>query len=188
MKQRGFSVVELMVTVAIAGLLMMTAVPSFTTTIKNNRINSQVNEVLGALALARSEAAKRSQATITLCPSTTGTACADSSSWENGWIIMVDVDADAVLDASDGDLVVKYFQALSGDNTLRTSGFASAKSLQISSVGAPSSAGSFVVCDSRGATSAKAAVMLISGQTRSAVDENGDGIVNIPSGNVSCPA
>ncbi len=188
MKQRGFSIVELMIVIAVAGLLLATAAPSFISTMRENRIVSQTNEVLGALALARSEGAKRSSVTITLCPSVTGTACADTVSWENGWIIMVDVDADATLDVSDGDTIIKYFQPLSGDNTLRTVGFDSAKSFQISSLGAPSSAGSFVVCDSRGNAFAKAVVILVSGQTRIAVDEDSDGIVNIPTGNVSCPA
>lgn len=188
MKQRGFSIVELMMTLAVAGVLIATAAPSFVNTIRENRLTSQTNEVLGALALARSEGAKRSSVTITLCPSSDGTTCADTTSWENGWIIMVDADADRVLDAADGDMVVKYFQPLSGDNTLRTSGFTSAKFLQISNLGAPTSAGSFVLCDARGNTSAKAVVMLISGQTRVAVDEDDNGIVNIPGGNVSCPA
>ncbi|MCG8670522.1 MAG: GspH/FimT family protein, partial [Pseudomonadales bacterium] len=137
---------------------------------------------------ARSEGAKRSQVTITLCPSNDGTGCTNTPNWEVGFIVLVDVDGDRVVDAGDGDVIVKYFGPLTGGNTLRTFSFDNANFIQMDTEGFPTSGGTFVVCDERGDTSARAVVMTIAGQTRMAVDENDDGIVNYPDGNVTCPA
>ena len=57
--QRGFTLVELMMTLAIAAILLTSGVPSFTTMIKNNRIAVVTNEALGAFSYARTEAFKR---------------------------------------------------------------------------------------------------------------------------------
>jgi type IV fimbrial biogenesis protein FimT len=178
-----------MITVVIAGIAVAIGAPSFTETSKNNRLVSQINEVTGAITFARSEAAKRSRMSITLCPSTDGAACAiNSGSWESGWIIMVDVDGDRANDATDGDTVLKYIQPLSGGNSLRTSGFSSANYLQFTGDGMPSSAGTFTLCDARGANYAKAVVVSVVGQTRQAVDTDDDNIVNNDANsNVSCP-
>ena len=60
-QQRGFTLVELMVTLAVMAILVGLAVPSFSTVIANNRIATQTNEFVGALNLARSEAVRRGQ-------------------------------------------------------------------------------------------------------------------------------
>ena len=59
-RQRGFTLLELMVTVTVLGVLLGLAVPSFTAAMRNNRIVSQNNEFIGALNYARSEAIRRS--------------------------------------------------------------------------------------------------------------------------------
>lgn len=58
-RQAGFTLVELMVTVAIAAILLGVGVPSFRTLIENNRIAAASNDVVTALQYARSEAVKR---------------------------------------------------------------------------------------------------------------------------------
>jgi type IV fimbrial biogenesis protein FimT len=91
-KQRGFTLMELMVTVSIAGIMMGIAIPSFTSTIKNSRITAQVNEFTTSLNLSRSEAVKRG-VRITLCKSSNGTTCvADgaTTNWSQGWIVFSD--------------------------------------------------------------------------------------------------
>lgn len=55
----GFTLVELMVTVAVAAILIAIAVPSFSHMIASNRLNTATNEVVGALNTARLEAIKR---------------------------------------------------------------------------------------------------------------------------------
>ena len=56
---RGFTLLELMVTVAVAAILATVAVPGFRDLIQNNRVTTQTNELVTALNFARTEAVKR---------------------------------------------------------------------------------------------------------------------------------
>lgn len=93
--QRGFSLVELMVVVAILGILAGLAAPSFASFIRSNRLTAAANDLLGAVALARSEALKRGQR-IVLCTSSNASTCDNSASWGDGWIVFSDGDNDSV--------------------------------------------------------------------------------------------
>jgi len=84
----GFTLIELIVTVAIVAILTVAAVPSFIDLMRNNRSAAQANEFLAALNLARSEAAKRGQ-NVSLCSSTDAATCSDQNDWTGGWILFV---------------------------------------------------------------------------------------------------
>jgi type IV fimbrial biogenesis protein FimT len=150
---RGFTLIELLATVAIAGLVLAFAVPSFTRMIQNNRMTSQVNDFVTSLNLARSEAVKRATK-VALCKSRDGQSCASNGDWEQGWIVFVDSNDDAVRDTTETLLQVR--QALRGGNTLignsdvdsyisyAATGFTQLKS------GGGFQAGTLILCDSRG--------------------------------------
>ncbi|WP_237068694.1 GspH/FimT family pseudopilin [Microbulbifer guangxiensis] len=57
--QSGFTLVELMMVVAILAIVMSIGVPSFNSMIKNNRLSAASNDIAGALHYARSEAVRR---------------------------------------------------------------------------------------------------------------------------------
>lgn len=85
--QRGFTIIELMVTVTIAGILLAVAVPFFRDIIISSRLNSVSLELADSLALARSESIKRNR-TITFCTTDTATnpQCTGGESWEF-WLV-----------------------------------------------------------------------------------------------------
>ena len=86
LRQAGFSLLELMVTVAILAILAALAMPGFQQSMRSNRVATSTNEVLASLSLARTEAIK-GFGTAGVCPSSNGTSCASTTDWGAGWIV-----------------------------------------------------------------------------------------------------
>ncbi|WP_051235582.1 GspH/FimT family pseudopilin [Marinimicrobium agarilyticum] len=87
---KGFTLIELMVTVAVLAIILSVAVPSMTTQIRNNRSLTFGEEFATALNYARSEAVKRGRP-VSLCASNdAGDGCGND--WTNGWLAFVDSD------------------------------------------------------------------------------------------------
>lgn len=75
--ERGFTLVELMVTVAVLAIVAAIAAPSFRNLLLNSRLTAAANELSAALQGARMEAL-RTNARVVVCPSTDGSSCAGS--------------------------------------------------------------------------------------------------------------
>lgn len=98
---RGFTLVEMMVAIAILAVLAMLAVPSYREASLSSQLSAVANELLASVQLARSEAIKRNRV-VRLCTSVNGTTCAGTGDWSQGWIVL-----DAVTNA-----VYQYRQPL----------------------------------------------------------------------------
>ena len=88
--QRGVTLIELMVTVAVLAILLGIGVPSFRSFIQNARATTQANEFLTALNLARSESLKRARP-ISVCGTTDNQSC--NGSWDDGLLVFRDGNA-----------------------------------------------------------------------------------------------
>jgi type IV fimbrial biogenesis protein FimT len=106
--QAGFTLLELMVSITVLGILLSLAVPAFTSMIRNNQLVSQNNEFVGALNYTRSEAVKRS-ADVTACSSTDGASCAASTNWATGVVVFVDANANGTFDS--GETILQAYPA-----------------------------------------------------------------------------
>lgn len=84
-ENRGFTLIELMITIAVMAILMSIAVPAFQSFVQNGRMAGRANEVMAGLAYARSEAVKRA-ADVTVCASSDGSTC--SGTWTQGWVVL----------------------------------------------------------------------------------------------------
>jgi type IV fimbrial biogenesis protein FimT len=117
---RGFTLIELMVTVALVAIVLAIGVPSFQTTIRNNRLSSYANEFLSALNLARTEAIRRRQPVV-LCKSADGSFCqTDGKNWEIGWIVFVDSDPSGAKNLRDStEPILRVWPAFPAGYTLR---------------------------------------------------------------------
>ena len=114
-KHTGFTLIELMVVLAIAAILTSVAVPSFRSMIQNNRLATQANELTGTMNFARSEAIKRGSR-VTVCVSADQTTCTGGTAWAGGWIAFADPDNSATFTA--GDTLLRVRGTLEGGSTL----------------------------------------------------------------------
>lgn len=86
-RQRGFSLLELMITITVVAILLAIAVPSFRDVIRRNQVSSASNELLAGLSYARTEAITRGQL-VSMCPSADGASCtANGKAYEPGWLV-----------------------------------------------------------------------------------------------------
>jgi type IV fimbrial biogenesis protein FimT len=99
----GFSLIELITGMTVLAVLLAISVPSFSNLIRNQKIATQANSVVGALNYARGEVAARSMP-ITVCAASSvdRTECANSTNWQFGWIIFTDRSGNpGVIDGTD---------------------------------------------------------------------------------------
>lgn len=106
--ERGFTLVELLVTISVMAILLVIAVPSFTDVTLGSKLSSYANSLAASAYLARSEAIKTNNS-ATLCVSSNGTSCA-AGGWEQGWIVFRDPNKNAAVDA--GEAVIQVQAAL----------------------------------------------------------------------------
>lgn len=156
---RGFTLIELMVAIALLAILVSMGMPSYTQFVANQRLTSQANDLVGDILLARSEAATRGTPTI-ICSSANGTTCSGlPAQWNVGRIIFVDANRNDALDA--GEPILRVTQ-VSGNPTITSTGFPNADWLGFLSYGglkpAASSGGSFKFCLSASNTGRQVAV------------------------------
>jgi type IV fimbrial biogenesis protein FimT len=114
----GFSLVELVVTMAVAAILLAIATPSLAQFFRTNRVASATNELVLSLQLARAEAARRGR-DVSLCRSTDGSTCASGTGWSAGWIVFQDANTTgAGAPTGTGSELIRVFDALDASISL----------------------------------------------------------------------
>jgi type IV fimbrial biogenesis protein FimT len=156
---------ELLTALAVIGISVSIAVPSFQTAMNNSRRTTAVNELVSTMHVARSEAITRN-VQITVCPSASGDDC-EAVGWQAGWIYFTDANSDRAVDP--------------GEQVLGSAG--EAPRLTITSAEFPAflayrpngrimvanpaqNSGQLTVCDPRGAEHARVLIIGTSGQPR----------------------
>lgn len=106
--QAGFTIIEIMVTAAVAIILLAVAVPSYIDFTRSNKLTTQVNSFVQALHLARNEAVRTGGAT--LCASSIDSTAGEridcnSADWLTGWIIFADYNANGTKDGDEEEII-----------------------------------------------------------------------------------
>ncbi|MBK1719529.1 GspH/FimT family pseudopilin [Thiocystis violacea] len=124
----GFTLVELVMTIAMAAILLSVAVPSFQEAMRTNRIAALTNELSTSLQLARSEAVSRGRR-VTVCKSddilATSPACDSSADWQDGWLVFLDSNGDGDRNTSTGstETLLRISQPSSDTVVITSNGF-----------------------------------------------------------------
>jgi type IV fimbrial biogenesis protein FimT len=160
--QRGFTLLELLATVAIMAVLVVIAVPSYNGTVRRDRLTAQINGFVATLRLAQSEAIKRGK-TVTVCksnnPEASATpACDNSTNWENGWVMFVDDNGNNTIDA--GESIIRVGGPLMQGSSLRGSS-AVANGVSYLATSEIAAAGTFVLCDNKEMSGAVRSISLL---------------------------
>ena len=190
-KARGFTMMELLITVVVAAILMSFAVPSFQSAIQESRQKNSVFTLVGGLTYARSEAIKRSSR-VSVCARSTNSTC--GTNWDKGWIVFVDNGPNpGVIDAT--ETVLKVTSSLPTGLKITNSAVVHGASDAIQrtyvrfgprGLSNWRGSGTFTVCDERGTSSARAVNLSMSGDVRSA-RADGSGTIHDMFGNaISC--
>jgi type IV fimbrial biogenesis protein FimT len=115
---RGFTLIEMMVTLAVMVVLAMIAVPAFHNLTRRGQVARASNTLLADLDYARMEAVNRGLI-VSLCPSTDGVTCQTTTTYDTGWMIYTYVPGKAVANTkydstSSNNVLLRYTQALAG--------------------------------------------------------------------------
>jgi type IV fimbrial biogenesis protein FimT len=158
-KQTGFTLPELLITIAIAAILIAVGAPAMREFIQNGRITAVTNELVSVLMVARSEAIRQNSGAC-VCPSADLTAavpvCVASDNWETGWIAFSDFDGNCAINGNDVLLKVWDGSQYAGQITVRNDNATinAVDSVRFNNRGEPftngaTQAGNFSICDSR---------------------------------------
>ena len=170
----GFSLTELMVTLAAAGLLMGIAIPEFTAMVAGQRASARINAVAGAIQTARHLAITHNTV-VTLCPGQ-GPVCAGRNHWHEGMLIFADADSDRRVD--DGEFVGARLPKLNAGETIVWRSFGNRSYLRFRGTGLTDwQPGNFQYCPAdKDPRFSRQLILNAQGRVRHAVDRDGDGI------------
>lgn len=104
-RNRGFTLIELMISVSVVGILAGVAAPSFRDLIEHTRTSAAISSLTTHMALARTAAISRNRRAV-LCPSADGNQCRADTDWSGGWMLFMDDDGNRKPDANEDVLRV----------------------------------------------------------------------------------
>ena len=164
-RQLGFTLIELMIAVALTGILLGMGVPAMNMFISNARQTGMINDFVASMHTARSTAIT-TNSRVTICPSSNGNSC-EVVDWDQGWIVFGDLDSDQVVDP--GERIVATAEGATG-LTIESPEFGDFLTYRpngrVMNASLDGSSGAFTVCDKRGADRAKVLIVDLSGRPR----------------------
>lgn len=164
-REKGFSLVELLITLGLATILLSIAAPSFQTISMNSRQTSMVNELVAGIHLARNTAITLN-ARVAICASSNGQSC-EVVGWNEGWIAFHDVDNDQVRDADETILDSgSEVDGITIDSSQFPTAFTFRPNGRVMNGSTATNTGEFALCDRRGSEHAKVVILDMSGRPR----------------------
>ncbi|MBT8084264.1 MAG: hypothetical protein HKN35_02890 [Woeseia sp.] len=159
-RESGYTLFELLMTVALAALLLFVGVPSLGKIAADNELRAQIDPLFHAIHLARKESIMRREV-ITLCPSVDGELCSNGTDWSAGWQMFVNRDRDHPAQRDDGEIVLRRH---AGNDRVRI--VANRRSFTLRATQRRATNGTFIFCDRGGRISSRALIVSYTGRPR----------------------
>lgn len=172
-RMRGFTLIELMVAVAVLAVLLGIAVPSFNDAALGSKLGSHANSLVASATLARSEAIKRN-VSVTLCASADGADCATTGGWEQGWVVRCRTTDNITCNADGANWLVIHRQQAAASG-LKISEASAKRTLAFSPTGVGAEAATLTVCRSSPSAGSQERVVSISATGRAYVSKTTTG-------------
>jgi len=171
LKHNGFTIVELMISIAVLGIIIAIAMPSLTTFIVGMRVDNEISQLHRLILTARNTAISMEQ-NVTLCPLNSSNTC--STNWDEELSVFIDLNNNNKYESASNEQLIKVKQAANIDDTLTYTGFSR---ITFAPTGQLSSAlnSMFRYCPNGYADLSRAVVVTRSGRSYQSSDLDNDG-------------
>ena len=160
MHHSAFTLLDLLVTLAVGAIVLTLAVPTLTNTLHDARRTARVNTFVHSAHLARSEAIKRGVDTV-ICRSADASTCSDApAAWSAGWIVFVNSDGREPARRDPTEPLILNYRTPGGTISANRAVFV------YRPFGKRATNGTIVFCDHRGSSAARAVIISYTGRPR----------------------
>lgn len=163
--QRGYSLYELVITLALVGLVLTIGVPTFGGMTANARLRTEANALFHAVHVARKESIVRRRV-VTICPTGNGSDCSDTFEWQPQFMMFVNEDRDWPASRDPDEAILQRFTF---DPTVRV--VANRRSFSLRSTDLRATNGTLILCDRAQRARSRALVVSYTGRPRIAYED-----------------
>lgn len=163
-KIRGYTLYELVMTLALVSVLLAAALPSFRNSLARQLQATETNALFHAIHLARKESIMRRKV-VSLCPSLDGLSCNSGTDWSAGWIMFENSDRDSPPQVDSGEFVLQTHR-VSEDVRIQ----ANRRGFTLRATVLRATNGTFVVCDRQARVPPKGLIVSYTGRPRVAFE------------------
>ena len=161
-RNTGLTLLELVVTMAVAAILTTLAVPGLTHLVLNARMTAQVNRFVHDVHLAK-QTAHRRLAPVALCKTSNGRSCTHDAEWHRGWLVFVNDDRDYPPQVDANETILSTNPPFESGTIQANRNAFVFRPFEIRSTN-----GTLTFCDRRGPVAARAVIVSYTGRPRTA--------------------
>ena len=183
-KRDGFTIIELIIGIAILGIITAIAMPNLNLFLVNMRIDNEISQIYRLVLSARNSAISMER-NVTLCPLNAANTC--TNTWGGELSVFIDLDNDNVYEPLNNEVLLKVKPAIQNNDTLTYAGFSRITFAPTGQLAAALNS-TFIYCPQGFNNLGRAVLLNASGRASSSSDIDNDGRDEDRNGNgIACP-